>query len=64
MQAAPADTSELTRIDSPSESSVCEVLNARLMNGEIYTGLAAMLVGTRAVAAKYSAQCLSLPESD
>ena len=42
---SPAQTvSELTALDSPNESSVCEVLQARLLAGEIYTGVSAMLI--------------------
>ena len=36
--------SELTALDSPTEASVCEVLRARLLVGEIYTGVSAMLL--------------------
>ena len=39
-----ADVSELTQLDHPSEDSVCDVLKARLLTGEIYTGIAAMLL--------------------
>ena len=31
-------------LDSPSEASICEVLKARLLSGQIYTGMSAMLL--------------------
>ena len=39
-----ATVSELTTLDSPSESNICDVLKARLLSGEIYTGVSAMLL--------------------
>ena len=40
----PDEIAELTQLETVSEESVCEVLKARLLCGNIYTGMSAMLL--------------------
>ena len=40
----PAAVVDLTSLDAPSEDAICAVLKARLLTGQIYTGMSAMLL--------------------